>query len=285
MICRPFPLNRTSFLSIALGLLVPWSCMPAGAQLPDGGVRLVDPGSLSPSNMSVRVGNGELGSSSLVNVQHEAFDQALQINLTKRPPNTWDAGISAKTTGEISEGDHLVFGFWARGKSTDETSFGGAVAEFVFERNGAPYTKSIQYLIETPANGDWQHFWVRCRSLEDYEPGGALINFQVGYIEEELQLAGIEAWNFGNRVPLEELPFNELTYFGREPDAAWRVEADKRIEQHRKGDVQIRVVDEDGNAKVGVPVHVKMDRLAFDLGTAVNVDVLLRESEDADRYR
>jgi hypothetical protein len=85
MICRPFPLNRTSFLSIALGLLVPWSCMPAGAQLPDGGVRLVDPGSLSPSNMSVRVGNGELGSSSLVNVQHEAFDQALQINLTKRP--------------------------------------------------------------------------------------------------------------------------------------------------------------------------------------------------------
>jgi len=125
------------------------------------------------------------------------------VQLTAQPQNTWDASISTQTTAEVKKDDALLIGFWARGKPLE--GVGGGVAEVVFELNGAPYTKSVQYLVETPSDGSWQHYWVRFRSLEDYAPGGATVTFQTGYLKEEFELAALEVWNFGD-AELESLP-------------------------------------------------------------------------------
>ncbi len=48
----------------------------------------------------------------------------------------------------------------------------------------------------------------------------------------------------------------------------WRDEANARIAQHRMGDLNISVVDEDGNAVRGADVHVAMQKHSFIWGTS-----------------
>ena len=50
----------------------------------------------------------------------------------------------------------------------------------------------------------------------------------------------------------------------------WRQQADARIDQLRKAQLEIRVVDADGNPLAGVPVHVKQQRHLFRFGGVVN---------------
>lgn len=49
----------------------------------------------------------------------------------------------------------------------------------------------------------------------------------------------------------------------------WRDDANARIEQFRKGDLSISVIDAAGNAVPGAAVEVEMQRHAFGFGTAV----------------
>ncbi|MGB7345893.1 MAG: endo-1,4-beta-xylanase [Pirellulaceae bacterium] len=278
-------LSPSFFHWLAIGLLtVAASPIASSVQpLPPGGVPVIEEHELVPAKIVTRFGGVDVGNSEVQAYDHESFDELLHIQITQQPEHTWDIGASHPTTTPISKGDTLLFGFWARGKSTDGN--GGGVAEFVFERNGEPYTKSVQFLIETPADESWKHYWVRFRSVENYAAGEAIVNFQLGYVESSIDLAGLELWNFGGNVELSTLPNSELTYVGRELDAPWRKAAAERIEKHRKGDLRLSVVDEDGQPMSGVAVQIELQRHAFDFGSAVSVDMLQDEGAQQDRYR
>lgn len=279
--------KRGHFLvaALSLSLAAIAASQPTGSdELPPDGIPLVAPAGLTPNQLRVRLGNGNFATSQIQsNLDHPAFDQSLKIRITQRPPQTWDIAVSAPTTAPVKKDDAILVGFWARGRAAD--GIGGGIAEFVFERHGPPHTKSVQYLVETPANGDWKHFWIRCLSLEDYAPGDALVLFQSGYTETTFELAGLEAWNFGDKLPLDQLPHTPLTYAGRDSTAPWRAEAAKRIDQHRKAGLTVTVLDKDGKPRPNLPVHVRLDRHAFDFGTAVKANLILDEGPDADRYR
>lgn len=271
------------FNMIRSAIILALSFLHSAPAAPSGGKTLIGAVALTPRNLSVRLGaSGEFGTKSVMTVEHPAFSQSLRIRVSKQPPNTWDANIRAISTGRVKKGDSLSVGFWARGMALKGT--GGGVAEFVFERNGNPYTKSVQYLVETPVDGSWRHFWVRFKSLEDYEPGKSLIAFQAGYLPSTFEVAGIEAHNCGKR-PLKELPHTPLTYVGRDTDAQWRAAAAERIDRHRKADLTITVVDDKGAPKAGVPVELKMNRLAFDLGSAVKSQLISKDTPEALRYK
>ena len=262
-------------------LLISLFSLPLAAALPDGGQPLVKPDNFAPEHMSVRHGNGAFGNHQILPATHNSFSEILALTVTKQPPNTWDVAISVATTAPVKKNDLLLVGFWARGKSAN----GGGVAEFVFERGSSPHTKSIQYLVETPTSGDWQQYWVRFRSLEDYSPGGALLNFQGGYVPCSFELGGMQAWNFGDKVQSADLPHTALTYVGREPEAGWRAEAARRIDKHRKAELAVTVLDASGKPKAGATVTIRMNRLAFDLGSAVKSSLLIEDSPNAQRYR
>src|SRR5438046_29279 len=57
-----------------------------------------------------------------------------------------------------------------------------------------------------------------------------------------------------------------LNYKGREANAAWRKEAEARIEKVRKGEIEVVVNDASGKAISGADVAVKMKRHAFSWG-------------------
>ena len=252
-------------------------CWAAWA-LPEGGERLASAAVLAPDAIAVRHGNGTFANSDVRRSKHAEFATSLLLTVTKQPPNHWDAGLSIKTTGATRKGDLLLVGFWARGKS----AMGGGITEFAFERSGAPYTKSIQYLLETPRDGSWQQVWVRFRAAEDYAAGGAALHFQTGFVPCTLEVGGLQAWNFGQEVEAKTLPHTNLSYIGRRADAPWRKAAAARIERHRKGDLVVTVTDAQGRPRVGVPVQIAMDRLAFDMGSALRLSAFFGEDQ---RYR
>lgn len=66
---------------------------------------------------------------------------------------------------------------------------------------------------------------------------------------------------------------------------AWKLEAQQRIEQIRKTDVTVRVVDADGRPRSGVPVRVAMVRHAFPWGTCVTAEHITGQAPDDISYR
>ena len=61
----------------------------------------------------------------------------------------------------------------------------------------------------------------------------------------------------------------------REEAGAWRVDADARIEKHRKAELSVRVVDGEGRPVPEAEVHVRMRRHAYPFGTAVMASKLV----------
>jgi GH35 family endo-1,4-beta-xylanase len=74
-------------------------------------------------------------------------------------------------------------------------------------------------------------------------------------------------------------------YIGRAPNAAWRKAADERIEKHRKADLEIRVVDQDGNPVPGAEVSVRQKQHAFGFGTMLSAKLLNDQTELGEQYR
>lgn len=63
----------------------------------------------------------------------------------------------------------------------------------------------------------------------------------------------------------------------RKEAEAWRVEADVRIEQHRKADFSVTVVDAGGRPVPDAQIHIRMRRHAYPFGTAMVASRLLKE--------
>lgn len=65
----------------------------------------------------------------------------------------------------------------------------------------------------------------------------------------------------------------------------WEAAADERIEEHRTADLEVRVVDRNGDPIDGADVDVTMTEHDYGFGTAVNAGTLIEESEPGDEYR
>jgi GH35 family endo-1,4-beta-xylanase len=77
----------------------------------------------------------------------------------------------------------------------------------------------------------------------------------------------------------------QATYGGRDPAAPWRAAAAARIEQLRKGDFTLRVIDAAGRPVPGASVGVAMQRHAFPFGSALAMGRLVQDTPDNRIYR
>lgn len=260
---------------------------------PSGGVRLMLPESTDPAKLGTHISGGlkhQIDTEGLLNQDADHGEMpTLALTLFDQPRNTWDASASVKTDLAISKDDHVLIGFWVRGtalnKNGNSVQGDGGVVEVVFEKRSPPHTKSVQYLVETEANNVWKHVWVRCDSKEDYKAGESGVGFQIGYSPQRIEIAGVEVWKYPARTPLNDLPMSPRSYIGREADAQWRVAANQRIEQHRKCDLLITIVDTDGKPLTGQKAMVKQTKHAFQFGTAASVNMIARQDEDGRKYR
>ncbi len=209
-------------------------------------------------------------------VQGQAFTDALRLVTPPGIVREWDCRIRHSLATPLRNGDWLVATFWIRGGSEE------AAIKLNFERAVPDYRKSVNAGLVTTTQ--WRRIQIPFRVVEDYQPGGASLDFWVGYAPQTVEVGGIQVMNHGPgaTAPVPTLGF---TYPGRELDAPWRESARQRIEEHRKAPLTIRVVDVAGRPITDAVVRVRMRRHAFGFGTAVAASSLLGTTANDAVYR
>lgn len=120
---------------------------------------------------------------------------------------------------------------------------------------------------------------------EDVPAGEGVLAFSFGHLDQSFEITALQLLNFEDRAKLADLPLTRFTYAGREPDAAWRKAAFKRIEEIRTAPIAIRVVDAAGRPVPGAQVNAELVQPEFLWGSEVSAERLVDPSADGERYR
>ncbi|MEM8782328.1 MAG: endo-1,4-beta-xylanase [Planctomycetota bacterium] len=212
----------------------------------------------------------------IVPADHPGFERAARVVVERRPAATWSIQANWLNARPIRKGDVMHVGFYAR---CLESMTGEGFADVKFELNGDPWPQSMSHQISYAIG--WKRFDFPFIAERDYAPGEGKLSFQLGYDAQVMELGGLRLQNFGPGFDLTALPHTKLTYPGRETDAAWRAEAQQRIEELRMADLTVTVTDGEGRPVPDAKVHVQMRRHAFRFGSAVVAETLAGPRADA----
>jgi GH35 family endo-1,4-beta-xylanase len=276
----------TAFSYLLTGFLLLPSLFAAERPLPPGGVSLLTGDTIA--SFKLMANPAIVAPAEVVPVEGQPFRQALRLRTLAKTATPWDAQLYAATAAPVHAGDVLFARFYLRGaESKAETGSGST--ELVIEQGAPDYKKLV--LIGGNAGPEWQEISIRFTATAnkigapEIPAGKASVFFRLGYGPQTIEIGGVEILNFGNRARLEDLPESHITYPGREPGAAWRKDAEERIEKIRKAGLTIRVRDSAGRPVPGAVVSVNMQRHAFGFGSAVAADMILARTPDGEKYR
>jgi endo-1,4-beta-xylanase len=191
-------------------------------------------------------------------------------------------GIHARwnNSQRVNKGDVLLARFAIRAVRARQES--GEAEGFVYFRPDGQGERNIQQFGVGP---DWTVITFPFAAIEAADVGKAGFFISFGNLEQTIEVAGLELWNFGNRLTVADLPITRFSYAGREPDAAWRKAALARIEQIRTSPLVVRVHDAQGRPLPGAVVTAELVQPAFLWGSSVSAERLTATGPDADRYR
>jgi GH35 family endo-1,4-beta-xylanase len=190
------------------------------------------------------------------------FSQKVHIQINSTGNNAWDSGYGIRNVHPLNQGSACLAVIWLRSEAPD-----GKVTLFV--ENSSTFTKDVSLNLDL--SEDWVQYLVPFEASETYPSDGLTIGLHLAWKAQTIEIGGLAMLNYGFSVVVDDLPsqFHNDKYGGWEPDAPWRSEAADRIEQIRKSDLTIRVLDEDEVPILGATVDVKMLKHEFAFGSAV----------------
>lgn len=195
------------------------------------------------------------------------FDRVLRMTTEKSPSvRSYDYRASAgKINHGYSYGDVLVMSFWARATHiTDDT--GAAYVGVTLEETSG-WRKD--FAEDVKVTSEWKKYYIPVTAGANVADNGAWLSFYCGFKPQTVEVAGFSLVNYKKTVELSQLKelSNSDTYKGREKDALWRQQAQKRIEKYRMNEFTVKVVDRKGKPVKGIRVTAKMTDSAFIFGT------------------
>ncbi len=217
-----------------------------------------------------------------ITVEGQSFTQGYQIRHDGDSAFVYNSGLGWTTATPIQRNDLMRLTFWAR--KLEPVDNGIIRGQVIFERNSGNFEKSLT--INLPNDSDqWRLFQMLFRASADFAPGEAQLAFQFAYGPQRFEIGGIELINYGQNVSPDQLP--TFFYYPTRGDATapWRVAANERIDQFRKGDLTVSVVDKHGRRLPGAKVYVQQADHAFRFGSAVTAARLMGEGIENDTYR
>jgi endo-1,4-beta-xylanase len=222
----------------------------------------------------------------VVPVDGQPFTSAVQIDNGGPSVHPYDVQLLLPAQQPIKRGDVLLVRFYCRVlKGATET--GEIRTEFLFQHI-VPPAFPVQYRQLIGPTARWEQFSFRFVAKEDMPVNEGAAVVRLGYEGAVVQFGAMQVLNFGTAVDVKDLPETRPTYIGREPDAAWREDAQDRTEKIRKADVTIKVVDTDGNPVTNAAVRVRLKKHAFGFGNIINDYYFVGASAntpDGERYR
>lgn len=224
-------------------------------------------------------------------VSGQSFVRALRVRTKQAARHSDDVWLEALTVAPVEKNDVLLATFWARcAESRAETA--EATAHFIFEAVAPPHERSWGNIWSTGSPSmlgvgpAWAKIELPFVAAGSYAPGEARVRFDVGFAPQVLEIADLRVTNLGRTVDINTLPRTDRSHYaGREPNAPWREAAHARIEQIRKADLWVSVVDLWGAPVPQAQVRVQMRRHAFGWGSAVKGWLLMQDTPEAGWYR
>lgn len=264
------------------------ACLPISAQdkpsLPDNGQAMLKDKALFKTPFMGK--QAKTASKKTVPVEDMTFTEALEVTISQKPDLDRDIQMSFPTVKNIDDGDAVFLELWARTLSSDDAQNNSGEIRLVLEQSQKPWKKMIWMKQQVGKN--WTHYQIPVQCKMPMEAGKGQVCIRLGGKKQQLQIAGMQLLNFKKTVNVKKLPHSDLNYMGMKADSPWRAEADKRIDQHRKANMQIQVVDLLGKPVVGAKVHVQMTRHAFAFGSVYNTrwfDGKHSKTADGAKYR
>ena len=221
-----------------------------------------------------------LGRLELIDVTGQPFRSAMRVITRTTPAADANLQLTAPTVAYVHAGDTLLARFWIR---CEDSMTGEAFTTFVFGPAGGDAPVAAEFRVG--AADRWIEVFVPFRATRDFPAGHASVCFRAGFDRQTIDIAGIQVINYGTAVDVSDLPKTTITYRGREASAAWREQALRRIEQIRKGELTVHVIDAAGKPLADAQVQIRQRRHAFGFGSAITMQHLLDDTPDAQRYR
>ncbi|WP_231936258.1 endo-1,4-beta-xylanase [Bythopirellula polymerisocia] len=202
-----------------------------------------------------------------ISIEGMPFEQAYQVESGTRYCDAKNIQVFVPIRKTIRKGDVLLISFWMR-----RPNAGGQPNNAYFSVNAGPNTPG--YVYKLSAYREWKQHVRSFVAPLDYDLTNSSIRIDLGEAGTVAEVADLRLVNYGPHCDPTTLPRSTVNYPGRAADAAWRKEALKRIENIRKGDIAIRVVDAQGDPVANASVTITMQKHAFGFGSAVNSEVL-----------
>lgn len=210
------------------------------------------------------------------------FSQIQQLSVASRGDNSWDNAVRILTNADVKKGDALLLIIWLNTLEADEGI--SNKINFKFELTASPYTQSLNF--GATIKPGWRMWMLPFESDIDYAAQNARFQIDMGHMAGVMQVGGIAVMNFGTTYTVDDLPMSEhhLDYEGSEPDAPWRIQALQRIDEIRKGDFNVKVINKNGEPIQNAQISVDMQQHEFGFGTAINANWWTRSTADAKTY-
>jgi endo-1,4-beta-xylanase len=208
-----------------------------------------------------------LADARIVSLQGPAFDRAWRIEVRQQPADEFQLQLVSPVADQLHRGDTLLLSVWARAADSSNPDHQGCIG-LVLEQSADPYDKVLNRRFDL--GSDWQRLDVAAKVNQDFGRIGAQVALRLGYFPQTVEVGGVELRRFDPSASLAELPQTPVTYRGREADAAWRRDAENRIESLRTGLLTVRVTDSTGHPMEGAAIKVRMTRHAFAFGCVYN---------------
>jgi endo-1,4-beta-xylanase len=213
------------------------------------------------------------------------FSTALKVSRSKPSDITYAATLLWTSRTTIKKGDLLVASFYVR----NTTPQGGPLnLDVTFQLKDAPFTPTLSTAapVDTAA---WRKYAVPFRALQDYPIGSASLQIRYSVQVQSFDVGGVAVTNYGqvsDNIPAAISNTFAYYYPGRaDPKAAWRVEALKRIDSIRKGEMTLRVVDQAGRAIPNATVKIEQTNSPFVWGSAASAISLVCKVDAGDSPR
>ena len=214
------------------------------------------------------------------------FEKAIRASVKEKTTYSYDTQLELESLdpSTYEDGDSMLIVFYMRTENAENEAATGQV-QLIVEQEEAPNRKLLKENVTTLQGTGWKKVYLPFSAGKEF----SRLCIRLGFGVQTVEFGGYQILNYGQDVPLENLPSDTIMdnsakeeLFIRDVD--WRVDAWERIEEIRKGDINVVVKDEAGNVIPDAEITIDMYDHEFKWGTAVNSN-LTKAGEFSDKYR
>lgn len=130
----------------------------------------------------------------------------------------------------------------------------------------------------------WQTYYVPFKSNINIQKKDLGIVLHYGFRPQTFKIKDIKFQIFSEGTKLESLPKTKIVYTGMEPNAQWRVEANKRIEAIRKGNFTLNIF-KNGKPLENKKVQITLKEHAFPFGAMMHARDIINDKTQYNNFK